>query len=139
MLMMLLVAASAMLRYPDIPFSRLLRRWLVEAPAARLARIHPAQVIFLVIVAAVLVAGGEMILLMGGAEAALALSWQLSLYLDAGIAVAAAGALARLRPLLLVAVHRVRRRPQAPRRRRTRVAATASPPANDDDRPALAA
>jgi len=138
--MMALGAILTMWRFPHIPLARWLHRWLVEAPAARMARAHPAQLFFLVIVAGVMLAGGEMILLMGGAEAAMALAWQLSLYLDAGVALAAAGALTKVRPLLALLRHRPRQRPQAARRRRRqRVGAAPTPPANDDDPAALAA
>jgi hypothetical protein len=138
MLMMVIGAIITMHRFPDTPLARLLHRWLVDAPTARLARVHPAQLIFVVIVAGVLVAGGEVVLLMGGAEAAMALSWQLSLYLDAGIALAAAGALTRLKPFIQMVVHRRPRRPRVAGRRR-RTPAASCRPANDDDRPALAA
>lgn len=137
MLQMLIGSMIVMRVFPDLPIARQLHRWLVEAPAARLARLHPAQVIFVIIVGGVLLAGGEIILLMGGAEAAMALSWQLSLYLDAGAALAVASAIARVRPFLMLLKPRPMRPRTAARRRRERV--TSSPFANDDDRPAIAA
>ena len=57
MLMLIVGSIVTMLRFPEISLARWLHRWLVEAPAARLSRLPPAQLIFLVIVAGVLVAG----------------------------------------------------------------------------------
>lgn len=109
---LLLLVTLTMKLFPRVPLSRALHRLLVEMPLAALVTLRRRHVIFVLIVAAMLFAGAELIMMVGAPEIAVVLAWDVSFYVDALLAawaLAAAGTMAR--PL-----RGARRR--APRRRR---------------------
>lgn len=76
--------------FPDTAFARLLHVHLVERPMV-LERHH---LLFLIITMAMLFAAGEIIAILGSADIALGMAWDISLYFDA-VAVAAVVAATR--------------------------------------------
>ena len=63
-----LCLALVMRLYPEIPFSRQLNEQLIGKPLTWLATRHPTDLIYFIIVLAMLVADGEMIAMLGSAE-----------------------------------------------------------------------
>lgn len=134
----------AMRLFPETPFARSVHLHLVERPMAWLSKLERHQLVFFLIAVAMLLAAGEIIAIVGSADVALTLAWDLSLYFDA-VAVAAVVAaarqiriavrLARARLGALPAVPRMMRRSAREVRPHRRPSAPTS--ANDDD-PAVA-
>ncbi|GAA4036958.1 hypothetical protein GCM10022281_16940 [Sphingomonas rosea] len=118
---------------PDIPLSRTLHVWLVALPAERLETLDRKRLFFLIALAMFFAAGAEMMVLIGSAEIAATLAWQIALYADAVTATIVAAVLVRTRPAITYVAARtmglVRR---ASRRRRT-CKPTGRAAANDDD------
>lgn len=80
--------------FPETAFARLLHFHLVEEPTARLSKLERHHLLFLMIAVAMLFAGSEVIAILGSADMAFSIAWDMSLYFDA-VAVAAAVAAAR--------------------------------------------
>jgi hypothetical protein len=131
--------------FPETAFARLFHFHLVEQPMARLSKLERHHLLFLMIAIAMLFAASEVIAIVGSADVALSIAWDMSLYFDA-VAVAAIVAAARQ---IKIAVRLVqarltarRRLPLArPRSRQSRVRTQSSAPANandDDPAPVLA-
>lgn len=128
-------------RAPDAPIARLLHRWLVEWPAAKLLTIERRHLIF-VFVAFV---SAQAMLSVGLPDIGMVVAWDVSTYLDillvtwslAAVAnVKAGGRLLAERWRLLTRAP-ARSKPQ-PRAKRPARRAAIKPSANDDDRPELA-
>ena len=123
---------------PRSALGRILLAQLVERPLARLSRLESHQLIAVVLIGLLLMAGGEGILLVGP-ELAIAYMIDLSIYLDAVAVTLALAAGARfkggwqsLRARLSATVSRLRTGPRNRRARRSAVRRT-SPPDNDDE------
>jgi type IV secretory pathway VirB6-like protein len=119
--------------------ARWLHRCLVEVPLARASRIRRSDILFIL----VLLAAGQSLALLGSVDLAMLYAVDLSLYLDAAIAVSAAAAAASLRArwtsvkaLLRAPLRRKTRRPARPRSRRSRPLPRTG---NDDESLPLAA
>lgn len=127
-----------MWRVPHSPAGKLLRRQLVERPLEQLSRFERHRLIFFVLLAGMMVAGGEVIVLLGPEVVA-----TYAIYLDAILVTYVLAAVAQARNLLRYTRLRWRRgvRVQrliaARRRRRQKSRRRAPPPANDDDSPAV--
>lgn len=138
----LLALATLLMRlFPQTPTARWLHLHMVELPLAALGNLQRKHVLFLILA----VAAAQPLMMMGAADLAVVIAWDMTLYVDAAIAVYAAAALARAR----AAAQQIRARaaywlgrpfararprtPSAPRRRPEQ----AAKPGNDDDRPAL--
>jgi hypothetical protein len=137
---LLLLTTAFILLFPETPAARLLHRYLAEKPADLLARIERKHVIFAIVGVFVLLSAGEMLAILGS-DVAVLIAWDMSLYLDAAIAVWTASALTRIRSAWSVVCSRVRSiafraksRAVLGRQAKTRRNPGSSPPANDDDR-----
>ena len=127
---------AAMRLFPETAFAKMLHRWLVERPTRRLATLQRHQLIFLLIAIAMALAAGEVIAVVGSADLALGLAWDLSIYFDA-VAVTAVVAVARYAGITVKACRArfftSKRVVVAARERRSRPRSRPSPNANDDD------
>ena len=132
----LCVALMLVMRFaPLTPYGAWLNRRLVAEPLARLADMKRHRVIYVLLLAAMMIAGGEMIVLLGPEVVA-----TYAVYLDAVLVTYALTAVAMARNSLRYTRLRVRkggrvRRLLAARRRRQRPAERVRPSANDDDDP----
>ena len=123
---------------PGSSAGRALHRQLVEKPLDKLARFERHHLLYIVFLAAIMLGGGEIALLMG-AEFMAAYAMEMALYFDAVIvsyAVAALAGLKRVGSGIRAIL------PRLPRARRKRDKAASRPPlkpANDDERPAVLA
>lgn len=115
-----------MLRYREIPLSRALSRMSVEPLARLLNRLDRRKLIFFLLIAAVLLFGGELLAVLGPLDMGLVLLWDVSLYVDALLGAAAVASVARFMPPLRF--WRAR-----PRTRRRRGVARKPVAGNDDD------
>jgi hypothetical protein len=68
---------------PDVPFLRFLRAVAVETPARWLSRLERRQIVLVVLLVAIVLAGGELYLIFFGPEFAALFASNLGLYLDA--------------------------------------------------------
>ena len=136
----LIACSIALMKFaPDTLLSRQLRETLVERPARNLLSIRRAHVIYVLLMAGVLLVFSDMIMLLGSADLILAYAFDLSIYVDALLAVmtlAAAGRASAAATPLRRFVHRqwraiTRRLPR--RVRNTRKANRCTGSANDDD------
>lgn len=138
----MLCALLAMLAAPETVFGRMCHRQLVERPVARLDALTRKDLLFGVLLLAIMFGGGEMIVLLGP-EFATAYALELSVYFDAMIFAWTLAGVARARQAVFVtrlALRRGGRSMAARRRRRQRVAQGDRGAANDDDpAPALVA
>ncbi len=124
-----------MLVVPDSPVGRLLHRQLVERPLAQLGRLERHHLIFATIIGAAMLAGGEVVAVLGP-ELAVMWALDLAIYLDAVMVTYALSALAGVRGVRSKAARIVSRLLAArPRARRRRGAACRSKPASNDDDP----
>ena len=131
---LLLLVTLTMKLFPRVQVSRMLHHMLVEAPLAAIARMSRRHLIFGVVLLATLFAGAELIVMLGSADVAMVLAWDVSLYVDALLAAWALAAVARgkaawqaLAAIVTRPLRAARRR--APRRRR----AATGKAANDSD------
>jgi hypothetical protein len=134
---LLALATLIMTLFPRTALARWLHRHLVELPVARATRVGRADILLLLI----LIVGGQALVMAGSLDLAFLYAADLSLYLDAAIAVSAVAAAASLRSrwssvravLPLMRSRRpTRLRPQGrPRRRRSR--ALPAPRGRNDD------
>ncbi len=116
---MLLGLLAVMWRFPETPTARFLHDRLVEQPLRWVARCQRPQLIFAIVIAAMLLCGGEVIAIAGSFDLAVVMAWDLSLFVDAVIATSLVGAIARGRTVF----RSLRSRwtaPAAPAVRRTR-------------------
>jgi len=104
--------------FPDVPTSRLLHRALVEAPLRGLVAMSRRHLIYGLVLVAMLLAGAEMILMLGSTDLVMLMAWDVSLYVDAVIATWTIATVARGKAVWHALVARVTPRPRAPRRRR---------------------
>lgn len=140
----LLLALMAVMKLaPHSGAGRLLNRQLVELPLALFARMERHHLIFVLVVAALLMAGTEVLVGLGTVDFALVYALDMSLYIDGLLATMALASLARTKSgvtaLRLGAASLGARMRRTFGRRKTR---NARPPrasgANDDDHPAVA-
>jgi hypothetical protein len=119
-----LLVIMAMRLFPEIPLSRALHRALVEAPLERLAAMSRRHLIYAALLAGMMLAGAEIILLLGSADMAMLMAWDVSLYVDALIATWTISALVwgksawNAVAARCLSPFRTAARPRAPRRRR---------------------
>ena len=124
---------------PRLPVSRLLHRLTVEMPLHRLAVLDRRHAIFALILLAMLFVGSEMIMMLGSADIAMLLAWDVSIFVDALVAAWTLAAVSRSRTawqmLAGIAARPLRgARRRAPRRRRAGLQAAAND--SDEDRSA---
>lgn len=129
--------------FPETAFGRLLHFHLVEQPLATISKLERHHVLFLLIAIAMLFAASEVIAILGSADIALGLAWDVSLYFDA-VAVAAAMAAARqIRIAVRLAGASLSMRPVLPlgrlrKRERKSRAQASTPDCPSDDHPSWA-
>jgi hypothetical protein len=135
------LATLVMLLFPQTPAARWLHLHMVELPLALLGKLERKHILYLVVG----IAAAQPLMMMGAADLAAVIAWDMAIYVDAAIATYAAAMLAKSRAALqhlrARATHWLRRpltrarprTPSAPRRRPDQ----AAKPSNDDDRPAL--
>lgn len=118
--------------FPETPAARLLHLQLVEKPAAWTRR----QLIYAALLVGLCFAGGEFVMLAGGADMAMLMAWDMAFAFDVMIAAWTAATMGRLRVMRDYVA--VRWRGVRPRSRavRTRVR---KPSADNDDEPGLVA
>lgn len=132
----------ALYRAPDVPIARLLHRWLVEWPAARLLNVERRHLIFIFVA----IVSAQALLSVGLPDVGLVVAWDVSTYVDillvtwslAAVANVKAGGRLLVERWRLLTRAPTRAKPQ-PRAKRPACRTTIKPSANDDDRPALAA
>ena len=84
MLSVLLLGLITVMRlWPSVPFVRALHKMLVEIPIMWIARAERSHTIVILVVAAMLIAGGEMLAIFGSLDALFFFLIDLSMYLDA--------------------------------------------------------
>lgn len=142
----LLLALMAVMKLaPHSGAGRLLNRQLVELPLALFARMERHHLIFVLVVAALLMAGTEVLVGLGSVDFALVYALDLSLYIDGLLAAMALASLTRTKSgvtalrLGAASLGARLRRVMGRRRVRTAVPRRDGPPANDDDHPVIAA
>jgi hypothetical protein len=132
-----LLVITAMRLFPAIPLSRALHRALVEAPLQRLGAMSRRHLIYGALLAGMMLAGAEIVLLLGSADMAMLMAWDVSLYVDALIATWTLSALVRGKSAWNVVAARwlspLRRaaRPRARRQRRDPTRTAAKDPDED--------
>ncbi|MCL6249671.1 hypothetical protein M3P36_01225 [Altererythrobacter sp. KTW20L] len=132
---MLAVLALLLKLAPGTPLARLAMRMCVLWPIERLAALTLQQAIFGLIMVGFMMAGGEMIFLLGP-ELVAAYAFELSIYLDAVLFTYALAAWSRVKAgvgHVRMIVARLVRLPQSSRRRRLRRTPPQRPSANDDE------
>lgn len=139
---LILAAIVAMRLFPESPLSQLLHLHLVVRPMDWFSKLERHHLLYAVLLIGMLFAAGEIIAVLGSADVALALAWDVSIYLDA-VAVAAAIAVARQARIAIRLIRSkgssIVTRPAARRSgRERRDRASSTPPANDKDAPAPA-
>jgi len=138
---LLALTTLVMLLFPQTPAARWLHLHLVELPLALIGRLERKHILYLVVG----IAAAQPLMMMGAADLAAVIAWDMAIYVDAAIATYAAAMLAKSRAALQHlrsrTAYRLRRpfsrarprTPAAPRRRPEQ----AAKPSNDDDRPAM--
>lgn len=138
----LLVAMLVMLLVPDSPTGKLFHRHLVERPLERVANLKRHHLILVVLMAGIMISGGE-IMALAGPEFIAAYAVDMALYLDLVIVSYAVVAVRRAKAAIAYlhgGMCRLLRRPEAGRRKRIIRKKGTSGSANDDDAdPAFAA
>ena len=109
-----LFVITVMLRYPQIPMARALRRHGIEPLARWLNQLDRRQLIFFFLLASTVLLGCELLAALGPLDMGLVLLWDVSLYVDALLSAVAVASVARLLPTLRF--WRARPRPRARRR-----------------------
>ena len=138
---MTLISAATLLlmfaigRWGHLPALAPLRRWLVERPAAALNRFDRRWIIFAVLFVILIVAGGELLAIMGPLDMSVVLLWDVASLVDALAAAVLVAGSTRVKPLVEWVTRRLRGTPR-PRACRARSQRSIRP-ANDDDDPAL--
>lgn len=131
---MLFGIVLAMKLFPETPIARAMHRAFVERPLAKLADMSRAHLIFGVIALVMLFSSAELIMLLGSSDLVMLMAWDVSLYVDAAIAVWTVAAVTRLKGAWRYAVSRLGSPLRAARARTSRRRlVTARPPANDAD------
>lgn len=135
------LATLVMLLFPQTPAARWLHLHMVELPLALLGKLERKHILYLVVG----IAAAQPLMMMGAADLAAVIAWDMAIYVDAAIATYAAAMMAKSRAALQQLRSRAAqwlrrpatrarpRTPSAPRRRPEQ----AAKPGNDDDRPAL--
>jgi hypothetical protein len=137
LLAMLILAAW---RFPDTALGQVVARRLVGPLVRWMAAVDRRKVIFILLILAVLLCAGELIAAAGPLDMSMVLLWDVASFVDAAMATLAIASVTRAGN----AAHAVRalfggRVRLRARQRRSRPARRKSPPANDQDGPALAA
>lgn len=138
---LLALATLVMRLFPETPAARWLHLHMVELPLAVIGKLERKHVLFLIVG----LAAAQPLMMMGAADLAAVIAWDMAIYFDVAITAYAAAALAKTR----AAWHHLRSRtaywmrrpftrartraPSAPRRRPEQT----PKPSNDDERPAL--
>ena len=108
------------------------RGTLVDGTRARLATLERRHLIFVVLMATVIIFGGELLAMAGPLDMALIVLWDVSTYVDIVVTMAVVATAARAGPgLRTIVARRLPRR--AARARRTRSVRKDVPSANEDD------
>ncbi len=133
MLVGLLVAIIVTLRcWPETAAARWIERTVIDATRARLAMLERRHIILLLLIPIMLVAGAEMLAMLGSTDLAMLVMLDMASYIDivvTGAVVATATRIgAGVRAVRAVVLPR-----RAGRARRTRSARAPLPPANDDE------
>ena len=142
MLTVLLAMSIAVLRLcPASPLGRVLQHLLVDRPIAWIGQAGRRELLFLMILTALLFAG-ETLLALGSAELVISFAWGLSTYLDAAIATSVIALASQARHAARLWRSRKTRGPTrtrlgAVRRRRHRRRRTGRRKADDDRRRAV--
>ncbi|KRA82738.1 hypothetical protein [Altererythrobacter sp. Root672] len=138
----LCVALMLVMRFaPDSWVGSVLNKHLVNKPLEHLADFERHKLFYLVIMSALMIGGGEVIILLGP-EVVAAYAMQLAIYYDAVLVAYALAAAAVARNVvryvrLRLGNGKAARRLVAARRRRSRPVKRMLPSANDDDGPAV--
>jgi hypothetical protein len=126
--------------FPETAFARLLQFHLVEQPMARLSKLERHHLLFLMIAIAMLFAGSEIIAILGSADMAFSIAWDMSFYFDAVAVTALVTAARQIRIAVRLTRSSLSTRPtlRLGRKRRSRevrspAQSRASASANDDD------
>jgi hypothetical protein len=137
---LLIVVTLIMKLFPETPLARSLHRRLVEWPLARLAAMNRRHAIFAVILVGLVFFASDLLVMLGPADAALGLAWDLSLYVDTLLAAAALAAVARGKIVWRASLVHALRRPRRPRARSRRPLRSRPPVrgANGEEGPAWA-
>ena len=94
----LILGLIAVMRlWPSVPIVRALHQVIVKIPIMWIARAERHHIILVLIFAAMLMAGGEMLAILGSFDALFVFSLDISIYLDAVGAVLAVAAASRVR------------------------------------------
>ena len=104
---MLLGLILTMRFFPDTPIARAMHRAFVERPLAKLADMSRAHLIFGVIALVMLFSSAELIMLLGSSDLVMLMAWDVSLYVDAVIAVWTVAAVTRLKGAWRYALGRI--------------------------------
>lgn len=118
---------------PELPASRWLHRRTVELPVRVLASLDRTRLLAFVVLCVLMSAGAEVLIMLGSAEMAMALAWQIAVYLDAVTLSIGATILVRAKPLLRMLAPRASSLARRSARQRRRRRAIAPSSANDDD------
>lgn len=138
----LCVALMLVMRFaPDSGVGSVLNRHLVSKPLEHMADFERHKLFYLLILSALMIGGGEVIVLLGP-EVVAAYALQMAVYYDAVLVAYAVAAAAVARQgvryvRLRLGNGKATRRLVAARRRRTRPVKRLLPSANDDDGPAV--
>ena len=141
-----LLALMLVMRFaPASPIGRALNRQLVEVPLRVLGGMQRHHLIFLIVMAALLVAGSEVILALGSMDFAVLYALDVSLYVDGLLMTLALASVARTRSAItllggraMLLATRIRRGFGGRRMRRGPARRATGKPSNDDDHPAFA-
>lgn len=122
-------AILVMRLYPELPAAR----WLYEVLVARPAAWTRRHLIFAALMIGLMFAGGEFVMIAGGADLAMVMAWDMALAFDVFVAVWTAAAVGRVRGAAAYLVARWRgARPRSVRSRQR----TLRRDAGNDDEPA---
>ncbi|QIG81246.1 hypothetical protein [Stakelama tenebrarum] len=124
--------------WPDVPVVQVMHRWLIAMPLEKLSQLSRKHLLFAVLIGVMALGGFEVIAVLGSADALALVAWDMSLYLDAVIAMWTASAIGRMRGFVsymrLRLLAAIGRRPRTPRTRSHRQTVRAERgAANDDD------
>ena len=124
--------------YPETPIGKAINHMMVAWPLDRLSRMSRTHVIFSLALIVMLVAGAEMIAIVGSADIAVMMAWDVALYVDITLTAITLAAVARgkgawqaLRAVPHAIGRRLGVRPRQ-RRRGAHAEKPKAPPSNDD-------
>lgn len=130
---LLLAMMVVVLRFPETALARWVQRMMIDAPRERLAKLERRHLIFVALMTLIVLAGGELLAMVGPFDMALVVLWDVSTYIDILLTGTLVATTARSGAGVRAVVARLRLQ-RRPRARRCRPARKALAPANDDDR-----